>query len=100
MTNSARIVSRPTVALMSASFVVCVLIFVPGLGDGLFIGGVRADAALLFGIVLLSFAAFMTAVLDKSLSSNARTLWAVAAALSGLFETILQSVVLTLLYGP
>jgi len=100
MTDMARKVSWPTVSLMAASFVAFLLALVPIRSDALLVGGVPTGTALLLGIVLLTFAAFMTAVLDKSLSSSARTLWAVAAALGGLLEIILLFVLVTLLYGP
>jgi len=100
MTDTARTISWPTVSLMSASFVAFVLALVPRRNDALLVGGLPTGTALLLGIVRLTFAAFMTAVLDRSLSSSGRTLWALAAALSGLLEIILLFVLVTLLYGP
>jgi len=99
MTEPARTVSWPTVSLMAASFAAFVLALVPGLNDALLVGGLPTGTALLLAIVLLTFAAFLTAVLDTSLGPSARTLWAVAAALSGLIEIILLFVLVTLLYG-
>ena len=100
MAGTERTVSRPTVVLMSVSFVAFLLTLVPGLSAVLLVGGVPVDTALLLGMVLLSLLAFMTAVLDKSLSSTARMLWAVAAALVGCIQIFLVFVLLTLLFGP
>ena len=100
MTDTARTVSWPTVSLMSASFVAFVLALVSTGGDVLLVGGLPTGTAQLLGSVLLTFAAFLTAVLDGSLSSSARTLWAVAAASGGLVEIILLFVLVTLVYGP
>jgi Zn-dependent protease len=100
MTETKRAISWPTVAFISLSFLVFLLVPVSGLSGGSFLRGLSDGTVLLLAVVIFSLAAFLSALLNKSLDSSARSIWAVIAACSGVADIVLIFVIITLICGP